>query len=108
MNNKTFPTSCSAVQETVDQVYYPYNAARMLIGGLAGDPPAKTPMTIQTDSSTGRVTGRIGTGIPGARSVDLAPLLDRCRRLAALEEHRRDLMKRLDGVDAHPWAKHRR
>ena len=103
LNSHTFPSICAAVQETVDEVYPSYNAARMLIGGLAGDPPAKTPMSLQADG-----TGRIGTGIRGARSVDLAPLLNRCRRLASLEVERRQLANRLEAIPAHPWAKRRR
>lgn len=104
LNKRTLPNICSAVQETVDQAYYPYNAARMLIGGLAADPPGKIPMIL--DPETG--TGRIGLGIRGARAVELAPLIDRCRRLHSLEAERRQLTERLESVPAHPWARHRR
>ena len=103
LNGKTFPGICNNVQEIVDASYYLYNAARMLIGGLTAKPPVKTTKTVERNSS-GRITGRIGTGIPGSRSVDLAPLLDRCGRLADLEQQRRELLTRLDALPAHPWT----
>lgn len=107
LNDETLPSICRGVQETVDQCYYPYNAVRMLLGELAGKPPSKTSTTVGRDSE-GLVTGRIGTGIPGARNVNLAPLLDRCRRLASLEQQRHDLTTQLEAIPSHPWAAHRR
>jgi hypothetical protein len=42
----------------------------------------------------GNFTGEIGTGIPGARTVDLLPLFDRVDRLEALKEQRAKLQER--------------
>jgi hypothetical protein len=105
LNTKNFPDICNAVQETVDGAYTPYNTARVLIGGLTADPPSKTTRTVEQPGADGRVTGQIGTGIPGTRTVNLGPLFDRAGRLAELDRQRTGLDQRLAGLPQHPWAK---
>ena len=78
--NKTFPDICHTTQETVDSVYGFYGTVRLLIGGLAADPPSKTTKTIGQDPA-GNISGYIGTSIAGADTVNLNPLFDRARRL---------------------------
>lgn len=103
---KDLPAICDAVQDAVDEVHTPYNTARLLIGGLAADPPTRTTRTVRHNHD-GTVVGAIGTGIPGARSVDLAPLLDRVRRLAELDRAREEIAQRLAAMPPHPWATNR-
>ena len=102
--HKVFPDICTTVQATVDAVYTPYNFGRFQVGGLAADPPVKTRRRIQQDPD-GAPQGEISTGIPGARVVDLLPLIDRINRLNALDSERAELAKRLNEIPAHPWAK---
>jgi hypothetical protein len=106
LKDKTFPDICHTTQETVDGVYELYGTIRLLIGGLSADPPAKTTMTIGQDAA-GNIRGYIGTSIPGASSVSLAPLFDRSRRLAEIEAQRSSLLGRIDAQPAHPWGKSR-
>jgi hypothetical protein len=104
LNTKNFPEICNAVQETVDGAYTPYNTARLLIGGLAADPPTRTTRTVD-QAVDGHTTGQIGTGIPGTRTINLGPLFDRAGRLAELDRQRTELDRRLTGLPQHPWAK---
>jgi hypothetical protein len=63
-------------------------------------------MTIGQDAA-GSIRGYIGTSIPGASTVNLAPLFDRSRRLAEIEAQRSSLLGRIDAQPAHPWGKSR-
>jgi hypothetical protein len=103
---RDLPDVCDAVQLTVDRVHTPYTAARLLIGGLAAVPPARTAPSLQ-QSDDGRFAGSIGTGIPGARAVDLRPLFDRVRRLTRLDQRRTELEGTMASLSPHPWAKSR-
>jgi hypothetical protein len=103
LNKRTFPAICQRVQEVVDGAYRPYGLVRLLIGGLAKDPPARTTPTITYDDGRA-IGGFIGTSIPGARHVDLKPLFDRGARLADLEIQRRDLLDRINKLPDHPWG----
>lgn len=104
LRDKVLPNICNDVQRIVDAAHPPYTTARLLIGGLTADPPVRTSRIIAR-SADGRVTGEIGTGLPGARTVDLAPLLDRMARLKELDDRRRELDRRLRQLPQHPWAK---
>jgi hypothetical protein len=95
LRDKTFPDICHTTQEEVDGVYGFYGTVRLLIGGLAADPPARTTETIERDAA-GNISGYIGTSIPGAGTVNLDPLLDRQRRLAEIETQRTSLLNRID------------
>jgi hypothetical protein len=103
LNKKVFPSICQSVQEVVDAAYRPYGLVRLLTGGLAKEPLAKTTPTItyEGDRATG---GFIGTSIPGARNVNLKPLFDRGARLADLEGQRCELLNRLNALSDHPWG----
>jgi hypothetical protein len=103
LTNKTLPDICNATQETVDAVYEFYGTVRLLIGGLKADPPTRTTKTISTDPA-GKISGYIGTSIPGAGSVNLDPLLDRQHRLDDIEAQRADLLNRIDALKQHPWG----
>lgn len=103
LKDKTFPDICNTTQEAVDAVYGLYGTVRLLIGGLATDPPLKTTKTIDRDAE-GNFHGSIGTSIPGARTVNLGPLFDRHRRLAEIESQRTCLLNRIDALAAHPWG----
>ena len=65
LEDKTFPDICDTTQEAVDAVYSLYGTVRLLIGGLAADPPAKTAKAASQDAG-GNVQGYLGTSIPGA------------------------------------------
>ena len=106
LKDKTFPDICHTTQETVDGVYELHGTVRLLIGSLSADPPSRTTMTIGQDAA-GNVRGYIGTSIPGASTVSLAPLFDRGRRLAEIEVRRSSLLGRIDALSAHPWGKSR-
>lgn len=104
--NKTFPDICHTTQETVDSVYGFYGTVRLLIGGLAADPPSKTTKTIGQDPA-GNISGYIGTTIAGADTVNLNPLFDRARRLKEIETQRTRLFDRIEALPPHPWGKSR-
>lgn len=100
---KVFPTLCDAVQEQVDGVYRIHGIIRLLVGGLSGEPLQPTAKTFETDEH--RVTrGQIGTSLPGARVVDLGPLVDRVRRLTALDDRRGELLEWIQNLPEHPWG----
>jgi len=103
LKHKTFPDICQSTQETVDIVYEFYGTVRLLIGGLKADPPIRTTRTISTDAG-GKISGSIGTSIPGAGSVNLDPLFDRQHRLDDIEAQRADLLNRIDALKPHPWG----
>lgn len=106
LKTKTFPDIYNATQETVDGVYELYGTVRLLIGGLSNDPPTKTAKTITRDPA-GNLIGHIGTSIPGTGTVNLAPLLDRERRLETIETQRTNLLAQVDALPPHPWGKFR-
>ena len=106
LRDKTFPDICHTTQEAVDEVYGFYGTVRLLIGGLAADPPARTARTIGPDAA-GNITGHIGTSIAGAGHVSLGPLFDRQHRLEEIETQRADLLRRVDDLSKHPWGKSR-
>jgi hypothetical protein len=106
LKDKTFPDICNTTQEAVDAVYGLYGTVRLLIGGLSADPPAKTTMTIGQDAD-GNTRGYIGTSIPGAGTVSLDPLFDRCRRLHDIESQRSGLLGQINALPPHPWGKSR-
>jgi hypothetical protein len=103
LRDKTFPDICHTTQEAVDGVYGFYGTVRLLIGGLAADPPARTARTIEHDAA-GNITGHIGTSIPGAGHVSLGPLFDRQHRLEEIETQRASLLKQVDALSQHPWG----
>ena len=105
LNTKDFHHICNSIQEIVDRAYTPFNTARLLIGGLTTDPPPKTTRSIQ--HADGHLSGQVGTGIPGARVINLGPLLDRVGRLTDLDRQRTELHQRLIALPRHPWAKFR-
>lgn len=92
---KTVPETIDHVQRVADQAIAPYAFLRLQIGGLGGEPPLETPASDST---------RIGTGIPGAPSVSLQPLLDRARRREQLRVYGATLAARLRTLPAHPWS----
>jgi hypothetical protein len=104
LTNKTFPDICHATQETVDAVYGFYSTVRLLIGGLAADPPTRTTKTINMGSY---VSGYIGTSIPGAGTVNLDPLFDRQHRLDEIDTQRASLLQQIAVLPTHPWGKSR-
>jgi hypothetical protein len=106
LRDKTFPDICHTTQEAVDGVYGFYGILRLLIGGLAADPPARTERTIEHDAA-GNITGHIGTSIPGAGHVSLGPLFDRQHRLEEIETQRASLLKQVDALSQHPWGNSR-
>lgn len=106
LKNKTFPDIYNATQESVDSVYELYGTVRLLIGGLSTNPPAKTDKTITRDPA-GNLIGHIGTSIPGTGTINLAPILDRERRLEKIETQRTSLLAQIDALPEHPWGKHR-
>lgn len=106
LKDKTFPDICNTTQEAVDAVYRFYGIVRLLIGGLAAEPPPKTTKTIGLDAD-GNIHGFIGTSIRGTRQVNLRPLFDRWHRLATVERQRNDLLARIDALPPHPWGKSR-
>jgi transcriptional regulator with XRE-family HTH domain len=103
LKNKTFPDICQTTQEAVDAVYGAYGTVRLLIGGLSADPPARTAKTVNVDLA-GRISGYIGTSIPGAGTVSLDPLFDRQRRLDEIEAQRSNLAEQIDALPPHPWG----
>ena len=106
LRDKTFPDICHTAQEAVDGVYGFYGTVRLLIGGLAADPPARTARTIEHDAA-GNITGHIGTSIAGAGHVSLGPLFDRQHRLEEIETQRASLLKQVDALSQHPWGNSR-
>lgn len=106
LKNKTFPDICHTTQETVDGVYGFYGTVRLLIGGLAAEPPSKTTKTIGQDPA-GNISGYIGTSIPGAGTINLDPLFDRARRLNEIETQRTSLFDQIEALPPHPWGKSR-
>ena len=106
LRDKTFPDICHTTQEAVDGVYGFYGTVRLLIGGLAADPPARTARTIEHDAA-GNITGHIGTSIAGAGHVSLGPLFDRQHRLEEIETQRASLLKQVDALSQHPWGNSR-
>lgn len=106
LNKAVFPAVVDSTQAIVDGVYRRYGLTWLLIGGLAGDQPAKVAPTFGYDNQ-GRPSGRIGTSIPGADTVDLKPLFDRAERLADLDTQRDNLAVRLHALANHPWSTHR-
>jgi hypothetical protein len=107
LRNKTFPDICHAAQETVDDVYGFYSTVRLLIGGLAADPPPKTSKSVERGGARD-ISGYIGTSIPGAGTVNLDPLFDRQRRLDEIEAQRASLLNRIVALPTHPWGKSHR
>jgi hypothetical protein len=103
VTQKLLPDICASVQATVDTTHGRYNFGRIQIGGLVADPPSKTSLSVR-QASDGAWQGQISTGIPGARAVDLVPLLDRASRLCALERERAALQTRHDAIPPHPWT----
>ncbi len=93
-------------EEAVDGVYGFYGTVRLLIGGLAADPPAKTTKTISHDAA-GNITGYIGTSIPGTGTVNLDPLFHRQNRLGEIEAQGTSLLNQIDKLPPHPWGKSR-
>ena len=106
LRTATFPDVVDSTQAIVDAAYRPYGLTWLLIGGLAGDQPAKVAPTFGYDDH-GRLYGRIGTSIPGADTVDLKALFDRAGRLADLDTQRDGLANRLQALANHPWPTHR-
>jgi hypothetical protein len=106
LQDKTFPDICNTAQEAVDAIYSIYGTVRLLIGGLSAAPPPRTTKTIEHDSA-GKIIGHIGTSIPGASTVNLAPLFDRQHRLNEIEIQRVSLLKQIEALRAHPWGKTR-
>ena len=106
LKNKTFPDICYTTQEAVDAVYGPYGTVRLLIGGLKADPPTRTTKTINADPA-GRISGYIGTSIPGTGTVNLDPFFDREHRLEDIETQRARLLSRIEDLKPHPWGKKR-
>jgi hypothetical protein len=106
LKSKTLPDICHATQESVDGVYGFYGTVRLLIGGLAADPPARTTRTISVDAA-GTVSGYIGTSIPGAGAVNLGPVFDRQRRLDDMEVQRARLLNRIDALPPPPYGRAR-
>lgn len=92
---KTVPETIDHVQRVADQAIAPYAFLRLQIGGLGGEPPLESPASDST---------RIGTGIPGAPTVSLQPLLDRARRREQLRVYGATLAVRLRTLPAHPWS----
>jgi hypothetical protein len=107
LKDKTFPDICATTQEAVDEVYHFYGTVRMFIGALSADPPDKTPLTVHRDIDGNITGGHIGTRIPGTRTVDLSPLLNRVSRLAEIERQAGDLLSRVEALPAHPWGRPR-
>jgi len=105
LRQKVVPEICLDVQTTIDAVHPIFNFGRIQIGGLRADPPEKVGMTITKDDDGNVFKASISTGIPGARSVDLRPLLNRTARLAGLVAEAEALVTRLDAVPAHPWVR---
>jgi hypothetical protein len=103
LRNKTFPDICNTTQEVVDGAYRPCRQVRLLIGGLADDPPAKTAKTLSQDADGG-IHGYIGTSIPGAGQVNLDPLFDRFHYLVKIENQRTSLLTHVDALPQHPWG----
>ncbi|HLK74951.1 MAG TPA: hypothetical protein VKU77_15035 [Streptosporangiaceae bacterium] len=106
LRDKTFPDICHTTQEVVDGVYGFYGTVRLLIGGLAADPPARTARTTEQDAA-GSITGHIGTSIAGAGHVSLGPLFDRQHRLGEIETQRAMLLEQVDALSQHPWGNSR-
>jgi hypothetical protein len=106
LRDKTFPDICHATQEVVDGVYVFYSTVRVLVGGLKADPPTRTTKTIDVDPQ-GKISGYIGTSIPGAGTVNLDPLLDRQHRLGEIEAQRASLLIQIDALGKHPWGNSR-
>lgn len=54
------------------------------------------------EERSGNVYGTIGTSIAGTRHVSPGPLFGRYHLLAKVEDHRAELLARLDALPAHP------
>lgn len=104
VTDKLCPQVVNEVQAEVDAVHPVYNFVRIQIGGLAVDPPTKVGRKVY-QGEDGTLQGEISTGIPGTRTVNLLPMLDRLNRAEALKERAILLQQRLDAIPAHPWAK---
>lgn len=100
------PTLCNEIQEDMDAVHAKYNFVRAQIGHLQSDPPTPIRRRLAGDDNNGWV-GEISTGIPGARSVDLLPVLDLLHRRAELAKEHDRLGARLHAIPPHPWTKGR-
>jgi hypothetical protein len=68
---------------------------------------SRSPTLTLLHGDDGRLTGHIGTGTSGARTVDLGPLCDRVRRLDGLDQRRAEIERSLIALPLHPWAKSR-
>ena len=106
LKEMTFLDICSTTQEAVNAVYRFYGIIRLLIGGLAAEPPSKATKTISVGAG-GNIRGCIGTSIPGASKVNLDPLFDRWHRLFKIEGQLPGLLARVNALPPHPWGKSR-
>jgi hypothetical protein len=104
LNGDALPSSCNYVQSVVDEAHGVLAFGRAQIGGLAADPPGKQSRRLEVRDGN-VVGGEITTGIPGARSVSLLPLLDRNHRMREIHRQAEDLRTRLADLPKHPWSK---
>jgi hypothetical protein len=96
---KIVPAILSDVQKVVDEASAPYHFLRLQIGGLSSQ------VTV-TSGAVELATGTrppLSNGIPGAEAVGLQPVIDRDRRLAALQARLAEVTMRLRRVPPHPW-----
>jgi hypothetical protein len=109
----TIPDIKESVQAEIDQAWVPFSLLRVLIGGLADQSPrdrrslgggAAPSSHGSTEAEAGPV-GEIGTGLPGATTVDLQPLKDRTLRLKLIRARSAALRERPTGLPNHPWTK---
>jgi hypothetical protein len=104
LDARTLPDIHNDVQVTVDGACRLQAVVRLLIGGLATDPPGKTLTTVTKDID-GNIFGHISPDMPGAGSVSLGPMFDRRRRLGHMDAGRTELLHGLESLRPHPWGR---
>ena len=93
------PAILSDVQKVVDEASAPYNFLRLQIGGLSSQVAVpSSEMEVATGSRP-----PLSNRIPGAEAVNLQPVIDRDRRLAALRVRLAEVTLRLRRIPPHPW-----
>jgi hypothetical protein len=98
---KTFPAIISNAQSNMDSARPLYALLRLQIGTLPKEPPKASSASI-TKTESG-FEGWISSGILGAESLSLQPLIDRANRLSQLRKRLAALKARFEARHPHPW-----
>ena len=98
VRTKHVPAALGRAEQTIIGAAHRQTLARVLIGGLVGE-PSRTTCRVDDDH-----TVELFLGTPNARSVDTLPVTERLVRAAELDARRVNLNAELDALPAHPWT----